>query len=269
MLSVCCDYCGKPISKLSSKQKGYRHHFCNGKCYGRWKSEYQISIGYWKKEANPSYGKRLTKAAKQLISERVTEALKDPEWRAAQSARGKQNMQNPNYVTKLCDATRKLWQNPRYRAKVIAGVKEAMTEEGKGKRREATKRMWQDPEYRRKVIANVAKALNKKPNKQEERLEAILSQYFPRMYEYTGDGKLIIGGMIPDFANCNGKKDLIEFFGDYWHSPEVKERWKDGELGKIMAYNSLGYRCLVIWEHELKDEQAVVAKVKQFMKRRS
>jgi len=31
-----------------------------------------------------------------------------------------------------------------------------------------------------------------------------------------------------------------------------------------MAYNSLGYRCLIIWDYELKDEETVVAKIKQF-----
>jgi len=39
---------------------------------------------------------------------------------------------------------------------------------------------------------------------------------------------------------------------------------KNTELGRTMLYNALGYQCLVIWEHELKDEGAVIAKVKQF-----
>lgn len=26
-----------------------------------------------------------------------------------------------------------------------------------------------------------------------------------------------IGGLCPDFVNCNGKKVIIELFGDYWH----------------------------------------------------
>lgn len=60
-----------------------------------------------------------------------------------------------------------------------------------------------------------------------------------------------------------------QLYGDYWHSEsKTKGKWRKTELGRIMAFNSLGFRCLVIWECELKDEQAVVAKVKQFMKRR-
>lgn len=108
----------------------------------------------------------------------------------------------------------------------------------------------------------------KPPTEPEKHLEAILAEDFPQ-FEYNGDGRLgiTIGNFIPDFVNTNGKKQLIELFGDYYHSPEViRDRWQRSELGRIMAYNSLGYCCLVIWEHELKDKQAVVAKVKQFMK---
>lgn len=175
-------------------------------------------------------------------------------------------MENPTYVAKLREAGLKLWEDPSYRATVLFQHKKAMaSDKEKEKRRKATKKMWEDPEYRDKVIVGVIAALKKKPNQQEEHLDAILQEYFPGTYEYTGDGKLVIGGMIPDFVNVNGRKDVIELFGDYWHT--IKDRWKDNELGKIMAYNSLGYRCLVIWEHELKDEQAVVAKVKQFIRR--
>lgn len=139
-----------------------------------------------------------------------------------------------------------------------------------GKRHtETTKALVGQKSRERKAILSALRAVFEKPNKQEQFLNDILSRYFPGQWEYTGDGKLIINGLIPDFTNCNGKKALIEMYGDYWHSPEVVDSWSRTELGRIMAYNSLGYRCLVIWEHELKDEQAVVAKVKQFMNRRA
>lgn len=73
--------------------------------------------------------------------------------------------------------------------------------------------------------------------------------------------------MRPDFANCNGKKDVIEVFGDYWHSAKVtKEHWERTELGKMMTYGSLGYRCLVIWERELNNlpEEEIVKKITAF-----
>lgn len=119
-----------------------------------------------------------------------------------------------------------------------------------------------------KSCANVSWAIRKlhpKPNKPERRLMGMLDSYFPHEWKYAGDGSILINWYNPDFVNRNGKKLVIELFGDYWHGRRV-EKWQDTELGKIMAYNSLGYRCLVIWEHELKDEQAVVAKIKQFMR---
>lgn len=98
-----------------------------------------------------------------------------------------------------------------------------------------------------------------KPNKQELKLQAILDSYFPGEWKFVGDGQVIIGGLCPDFTNINGKKYLIELFEDYWHS-KVRS-WTRTELGRIMCYNSYGYKCLVIWEHELKNEVALVEKL--------
>lgn len=123
----------------------------------------------------------------------------------------------------------------------------------------------------RKAILYALNAVYKKPNKAEVYFDEILNKHFLSDWEYTGDGKekeLLepFNGLIPDWIHQDGKRMVLELFGDYWHSPEViGDDWERSELGKIMIYNSLGYRCLVIWEHELKDEQAVVAKVKQFM----
>jgi len=122
---------------------------------------------------------------------------------------------------------------------------------------------WRDPQY----TIMMMKQMHIRPTRPERKLEDILNRHFPRQYKYTGDGKLVIHGMRPDFANCNGKKLVIELFGDYWHSKKViGEDWRRSELGKIMAYNNLGYRCLVIWEHELQDEQKVIHRIQLFMK---
>lgn len=128
--------------------------------------------------------------------------------------------------------------------------------------------LWQDPEFAMKMLI----AFQRKPNKVERYLNTILNKHFPQ-FKYNGDGSLgiTLGGLIPDFVNVNGKKQVIEVFGDYWHSPEIiEDDWRRGELGKIMVYNSLGWRCLVIWEHELKEltEQQIVNKVSNFSRRK-
>lgn len=112
------------------------------------------------------------------------------------------------------------------------------------------------------------KARGVRPTKPELEMEHILNNHFPE-FEYNGDGRLgvTLGRQTPDFVNINGRKDLIEVFGDYYHSPKVLgDRWQGSELGKIAIYNSLGWRCLIIWEHELQDEQKVINKISQFVK---
>ena len=131
---------------------------------------------------------------------------------------------------------------------------------------EKAKVMWQNPEYRNKIIRNTMKAQNKKPNKKEHQLNELLQKYFPNEFKYTGDGVNIIYGLCPDFTNCNSKKKLIELFGDYWHNDKQRNiKWICTEWGRKAIYSQLGYDCLIIWEHELKDENKVVKKIKNFV----
>lgn len=136
------------------------------------------------------------------------------------------------------------------------------------RRSQSSKRLWEDPKY----IAKVMASRGIKPTKPEKELGNILDTYFPQ-YKYNGDGSLgvTLAGMIPDFVNINGKKEVIELFGDYYHcSKMVDDDWRRTELGRIMAYNSLGYRCLIIWEHELKElaEKGIVMKIRNFHRRK-
>lgn len=68
--------------------------------------------------------------------------------------------------------------------------------------------------------------------------------------KYTGDGSLWItftDGVHknPDIV-FNNYKIAIEVFGDYWHKGENPENL-------IKKYNEVGWRCLVLWEHEIQD----------------
>ena len=102
------------------------------------------------------------------------------------------------------------------------------------------------------VAQMAAMARRKKPTMPEQRIKAILDRHFPE-FKYNGNANLgvVLGSMIPDFVNTNGKKQVIEVFGDYYHG-KLCNTWKNSELGKKMAYNSIGYKCLVLWEHEIK-----------------
>lgn len=87
-------------------------------------------------------------------------------------------------------------------------------------------------------------------------------------YRYSGDGSVIIGDLNPDFIDVNGSKKVIEVFGDYWHGKKGKRkrivRWSKTEEGRKEIYESYGFECLVIWEHELKDLEKVISRVKEF-----
>lgn len=122
-----------------------------------------------------------------------------------------------------------------------------------------------NPQFKEQVVRRLRARASCRPNKAEIRLQHILDKCSPNKWQYNGQGRLVIGGFAPDFVNVDGKKALIELFGDYWHTVGAR-RWDQTELGRIMAYNSLGFRCLVIWEHELDNETMVKNKVAHFFK---
>lgn len=108
---------------------------------------------------------------------------------------------------------------------------------------------------------------NAKPNIPEQKLQCILNTHFPNQWQYTGDGSVVLGGMKPDFLNVNGKKAVIEVFGDYWHGKRSRN-WRETEIGRLMAYGYWGFRCLVIWEHELGKlpEREIVRRIRRLVK---
>lgn len=121
---------------------------------------------------------------------------------------------------------------------------------------------------KRWILENPEKArilFSKKPTKPELRAFELIEKACPNEYKYTGDGTLIINYLNPDFANVNGKKKVIEVFGDYWHGEGAK-KWHQTELGRIMAYNSMGFDCLILWASELKNkpETEIIAMIQEF-----
>lgn len=191
-------------------------------------------------------GKHHSFETKEKISSLAHERLQNPEARRKISEGHKGKIASIETKQKISAGMKRLWKDPDYAERVIKGRKE----------------QWQRPGYRERSIKAVVEALNKRPNKPEKHLLRILnSEALP--FRYTGDGSFILGGYLPDFVQCNGKKQIIELFGDYWHSKEDIS-WHETELGRIMAYNQFGYKTLVIWEHELQDEAKAIEKIKLF-----
>jgi len=118
---------------------------------------------------------------------------------------------------------------------------------------EKAKQRWINPEYQKKM----AKAFAIKPNKPEQAFNKLLQSLFPNEYKYVGDFQFFLGGKNPDFMNINGKKFLIELFGDYWHK-------NDDPQDRINHFKQYGFDTLVIWERELKDQRTLKDKLKKF-----
>ena len=108
-------------------------------------------------------------------------------------------------------------------------------------------------------LRKMLKAVCAKPNKPEQYLLQLLQEILPNEYKFVGDGSVIIGGCSPDFINTNGQKKFIEMFGDYWHR-------NDDEGNRIFQFKLFGFETLVVWEHELRDDEIemTIAKIMEF-----
>jgi len=185
------------------------------------------------------------------------------------SLRMKNNNPSKNGLTKewkinIGKASKKLWMDEDYRKKMLVilnkirpSSKDFLFVEGCRKR---AKRQWSNETSRTKLI----KSLHLKPNKIETKAIKIIKNNGIDLY-YVGDGKLWIRKNLdvfnPDFINKK-KKIIVEIFGDYWHNlPKAKERDKK----RIKVYNEKGYKLLIIWEHELKNESLFTDKLKNLM----
>jgi len=116
------------------------------------------------------------------------------------------------------------------------------------------KRLWKDPEY----VARQMKSHGVKPNKLEKYFEKFLNKLCPNEWKYVGDGQLIINGKCPDFVNVNGKKKLIELYGNYWH------RGQDPEVRKNI-FKEFGWDTLIIWEKDIRKNPYLKNTVNNFI----
>ena len=96
------------------------------------------------------------------------------------------------------------------------------------------------------------------PNKDELKLNKILKTNWPKEWKFVGDGKVWIQGKNPDFININGKKLIIELFGNRWH--EEKEA---DERKKIFA--KYGYQTFILWDYELKNKKKTTQMLENFI----
>ena len=134
-----------------------------------------------------------------------------------------------------------------------AKAKERNTDEFRAETSKRFKELWQRPDF----IKAAMKRMHAKPNKLESDVDIALQDICSKDYAYNGDFScgVTIGGMIPDFVNVNGKKVVIEVFGDAFHDPSkafVDVSWKRQEFGRKAVYAQFGFDCIILWESDLR-----------------
>lgn len=110
--------------------------------------------------------------------------------------------------------------------------------------RQASLRQWSNPETRDRLIKSLLEI--KSPNKVELKVLDMLNEQLGNEWKFVGDGQVIIGGCCPDFINTNGKKLIVEFFGEFFHRPQ-------DEGYKKKLYAKFGYDTFVIWSKDIQN----------------
>jgi very-short-patch-repair endonuclease len=112
------------------------------------------------------------------------------------------------------------------------------------KRRQNSRKLFaekfRDPKFREKTLRSY---LSKRGM---SAMEFWLDQLFQRRWpylKYVGDGKIIIDGHCPDWIN-EQKRIIVELFNEWHHDPLDEEK-------KITFYNQRGYKCIIVWVHEM------------------
>jgi len=150
---------------------------------------------------------------------------------------------NPTSCKLRSELAKARWANPIWRKRTCLSIKQAANR----------------PEIKARNLRHLRDGLNKhtKPNKPETRLLDLLNIHFPNQWKYVGNWEFVIGHRNPDFININGKKQIIELFGSYWHSLF--------DIAKVTNfYRQYGFDTLIIWEDELKNEKRLTIRICKF-----
>lgn len=99
------------------------------------------------------------------------------------------------------------------------------------------------------------------PNKTEIFLINII-QNLNLNFQFVGNYKIWIGGKNPDFINNDSNK-IIEFFG-YYHRKSSFQQNKKHENERKIHFEKYGYKCLILWDEDLKNIELLKIKLLNF-----
>ncbi|MGH9919972.1 MAG: hypothetical protein ACRD6W_14045 [Nitrososphaerales archaeon] len=102
----------------------------------------------------------------------------------------------------------------------------------------------------------LAKMGMKAPKRKPSKLELEVAKSLGDEWEYVGDGKITIGGLVPDFVHRT-RKEILEVLGCYYHTcpidyPDAPVRPKALPSFRESVYRAQGYEVEFLWEHDIK-----------------
>ena len=134
-------------------------------------------------------------------------------------------------------------------------IKISIAHKGKHHSEETKRKMRETRKHRRKI----GKIEPTKPEREFMRI----CEKFNLPYKYVGDGKIWIENKNPDFIEIDGRKEVIEIFGRYWHSSLYGKKLSLNRTYEetLEHYKKYGFKCVIFWDDEI-NEQMVLKKLK-------
>ena len=233
MVETSCAICGKRLIRYKSHIRD--SNFCSQECLYRWRSERARGAKHpnWKRVTLvcPICGSTFERELHRVL------------------------MYKFHFCSQRCNARRSGEMGANWRGGKVTKICPECGQEFKVRPVAVSRRRFCSRKCA--VTVRLRRLAEERPNKAELRLQQIFEKHnLP--YRYVGNGSFWIGSYNPDFVNVDGKKQVIELFGERWHSGifEPAER--------IERFREYGFDTLIIWEKELDNQAKLVKKVRKF-----
>jgi len=245
-----CKECGREFYVDPNVKKKGRGIFCSRSCQGKYIASHWLTPMNIRKK-----NKRIRKICKECGKEFLVPPSQKDHVFCSRECYYKWCKENrkPMMAEATCDYCGRIFLRDRNRLRdqKRRGQHVFCSEECRKKwQSEFQKELWKNPEIARK------RRRKHIPNNFELRGIRIIQNY-QLPYKFVGDGKVSINGLCPDFIATDGKKKIIEFFGEPYHEPKntwlENIPWGNQEFGRKALFSQLGYDTLILWYSEIKN----------------
>ena len=178
-------------------------------------------------------------------------------------------------IRRICKQCGKEFKITPYRMKMGRGIFCSRNCQGKGqsKNRKGKNHPFFGKHHTKEIKDRIRKARKHrkfpKHHTKPERIFELICKKYNLPFKYTGNSSFWIGRLNPDFIEENGKKVVVEIFGDYWHSPLNNRNLREIHTLEYRKqyYKRRKWISIFFWESDLlrKDaEQFVLLKLSKY-----